>query len=86
MQDVEERIVNKAEEIAQQRYGREFNGLPNGEQMKVWMEAEHEVVNDIACEADMLYDRMKENKLLGRRNGHEETYWDELELERRLGN
>ena len=86
MPDIKERTCNKAEEIAEQRYGREFNDLPASEQMKVWMEAENDVVNDIACEADMLFDRMKEDKLLGRRNGHRETHWDELELEHRLGN
>ena len=76
MQDIKERTSNKAEDLAEQRYGREFNDLPPSEQMKVWMEAEQAVADDIACETDMLIDRMRENGV---------SHWDELELQRRLG-
>ena len=59
--DLEERTINKADEIAEQRYGREFGDLPASLQMKVWMEAEQEAHDYFACQADAIYDRMREN-------------------------
>jgi len=79
--DLEGRTSNKAEEIAQQRYGREFGDLPASLQMQTWMEAENEMKNQLASERDFIYDGMREN----RRNGTGETLWDRLELDRRLG-
>ena len=76
MQDVEDRTSNKADEIAEQRYGREFNDLPAQVQMTVWMEAEQAVASDLASERDAIYGRMKEDGV---------THWDELELMRRQG-
>lgn len=76
MRDIEERTCNKAEELAEQRYGREFNDLPASLQMKTWMDAELEIANDLACEADMLLMKKKEEGI---------THRDELELQRRLG-
>lgn len=73
MADFEELTMNKAEEIAEQRYGREFNDLPNNIQYQVFSEAEQAAHDDLATQADL------------RRNGHQETAWDELELMRRLG-
>jgi len=88
--DLEERTINKADEIAEQRYGREFSDLPASLQMQVWMEAEREAHDYFACQADAIYDRKREDDLLARRNGHKpreerEAFWDELELMRRLG-
>jgi len=80
MPDIEEMTTNKAEEIAEQRYGREFNDLPSSLQMQVWMEAEHQVADDLATQAELRMDDMKI-----RQNGKGETKWDELELMRRLG-
>ncbi|MBA7613591.1 hypothetical protein ES703_20842 [subsurface metagenome] len=80
MADIEEMYTNRAEEIAQQRYGREFNDLPNSLQSQVWLEAERLVRDKVADQADLQYERMRE-----RRNGSKETYFDELELMRRLG-
>jgi len=73
MPDREELTMNKAEEIAGQRYGREFNDLPNGLQYQVFSEAEQAVVDDLATQADLRLDGQKERR------------WDELELQRRLG-
>ena len=73
MPDIEEMTTNKAEEIAEQRYGREFNDLPSSLQMQVWMEAEQQVADDLPTQAKI------------RQNGKGETKWDELELMRRLG-
>ena len=82
-QDLEERTINKADEIAEQRYGREFSDLPASVQMTVWMDAEKEVADEIATQTDFIYDQMREN-------GHKpkkerEAFWAELELGRRLG-
>lgn len=73
MADIEEMATNRAEEIAQQRYGREFNDLPNSLQSQVWSEAERLVHDDLATQAE------------NRCDGKGETKWDELELMRRLG-
>ena len=81
--DLEEMTSNKADEIAEQRYGRPFSELPNSLQMQVWMDAEREVVDKIATQNDFIYDRMREN---GHKSKEEcEAYWAELELGRRLG-
>ncbi len=74
--DLEEITSNKADEIAEQRYGREFSDLPASEQIDVWMEAENKVKDQLATENDAIYDQIKENGA---------THWDELELMRRLG-
>ena len=81
--DLKDMITTKAEELAEQRYGREFNDLPASLQMKVWMEAEQEAADYFACQADAIYDRMREDGLNHRRDGHD--HWNELELQRRLG-
>jgi len=81
--DLEEMTSNKADEIAEQRYGREFSELPAPLQMQVWMEAEREVADKIATQNDLTYDRMREN---GHKSKEEcEAFWGELELQRRLG-
>ncbi len=81
--DLEERTINKADEIAEQRYGREFNDLPASEQIDVWMEAENKVKDQLATEGDAIYDRMREEGFNHRKNG--DDHWAELELMRRLG-
>lgn len=68
----EDRVCEKAEELAEQRHSMEFNDLPNHLQMSVWMEAEQLVKDQLADEGDHL------------RDGRHE-YWAELELMRRLG-
>ena len=40
--DQEERTSNKADEVAEQKYGRTFSNLPASLQMQVWMDAEQE--------------------------------------------
>ena len=81
--DLEEITSNKADEIAKQRYGREFSDLPASLQMQVWVEAEKEVADYFACQNDAIYDRMKEN---GHKSKEErEAFWAELEFQRRLG-
>jgi len=88
--DFKEKVSEKAEELAERTYGREFNDLPPSIQMRVWMDAEQEVINDLACQADAIYDRMKEEQLFGGGNGHRpqaerEEHWADLELGRRQG-
>ena len=83
MLDIKEAYQNKADKIAEQRYGREFSDLPASLQMKVWMDAEKEVADEIADQGDGIYERIREQGFNHRKNG--ETHWDELELMRRLG-
>ena len=88
--DLEQITSEKAEELAQQRYGREFGDLPASLQMKVWMDAEQEAADYFASQADAIYDRMMEEKLFSGGNGHKskeerEAFWAEQELQRRLG-
>jgi len=90
MRDYKEMVCEKAEELAEQRTGREFNDLPNHLQMSIWMDAEQEVNDNLACQADAIYDRMKEEAMFNGGNGHKpkedrEAHWAELELGRRLG-
>jgi len=80
MRDIGEATQTEAEEIAEQRYGREFDDLPNHIQHEVWCEAESIVRDKVADQADAIYERMRD-----RRNGTGETHWDRLELDRRLG-
>ena len=81
--DLKDMIATKAEELAEQRYGREFNDLPASLQMKVWMDAEREVADKIADQNDFIYDRMREN---GHKPREErEAFWADLEISRRLG-
>jgi len=80
MRDIKDATQTEAEEIAEQRYGREFDELPKPIQHDVWCEAENRVQEKLADQADLQYERMRE-----RRNGDGETHWDELELMRRQG-
>lgn len=70
MADVEEKAMEKAEEMAQKQYGVSFDDLTPQQQMRVWNEAEQDVINELALRAEVVC----------------ESYWDELELEKRLGN
>jgi len=69
MPDRKEMIATKAEELAEHRYGREFNDLPASLQMKVWMEAEQQAADYYACQADAIYERIKENGFNHRKDG-----------------
>jgi len=60
MFDVKEMTRLKADEIAEQRYGVEFDYLPKDQQFKVWFEAEAAVRDEIATEADAIFDAIKE--------------------------
>ena len=60
MFDVKDMTTLKADEIALKRYGREFYDLPRSEQFKVWHEAEAAVRDEIASEADAIFDAIKE--------------------------
>jgi hypothetical protein len=74
--DAEERINAKSEEIAKERYGREFNSLPAPMMMRVWIEAENTVYDQMDAE-------LEAKKAEVRRNGNH--FFDDLEVERRLG-
>ena len=72
---MEVRASEKAEEIAEERYGRPFSELPASLQMTIWMDAEKEAENDLASQNDFIYDQMRER-------GHKPT--ERLEMSRRL--
>jgi len=80
MRDIKDATQTEAEEIAEQRYGREFDELPKPIQHDVWCEAENRVQEKLADEIDNAYERFRE-----RQDGQQETHWDELELMRRQG-
>ena len=74
MFDVEEMTSLKADHIAEEKYGREFNDLPQNIQFQVWYEAEASVRDEIATEADAIYDAIREKtkpvvSFFRRRNG-----------------
>ncbi|MGD0794295.1 MAG: hypothetical protein ABR958_01700 [Dehalococcoidales bacterium] len=74
--DWEDRVIEKSEELAQERYNTDFSQLSPPLQMKTWLDAEHEVNDQIASEMDALRDRIREQGI---------DHWAELELGRRLG-
>jgi len=74
--DVLDRTLEKAEDAAEQTYGREFSDLPPSIQMRIWLEAEQEVESDDQCRDDLIYEQIKAQR---------EEHWDSLELDRRLG-
>ncbi|MBA7478535.1 hypothetical protein ES707_13960 [subsurface metagenome] len=82
-QDLEERTFNEADEIAKQRYGREFGDLPPSLQMQVWMEAEQKAAEYFRTQEDGLYERIREEGFNHRKDG--DDHFAELELQRRLG-
>jgi len=51
--DYEERVSNKAEELAQLQCSREFSDLPPEMQMRIWMEAERDINDDLADGAEL---------------------------------
>jgi len=46
--ELEDVTIEKAEDIAEKRYGREFGQLPASQQMQVWMEAEKQAISAMA--------------------------------------
>ena len=58
--DLEELTSNKADEIAEERYGMPFSDLPKLQQHDVWFEAESIVKDKLADQADAIYDRIRE--------------------------
>lgn len=56
MSDIEKATQNKAEELAEKRYGREFNDLPQSLQYKVWQDAEIAVQESLIARAEALLD------------------------------
>ncbi len=80
MRDIKDATQTEADQIAEQRYGREFYELPKPLQFEVWSEAESIVRDKVADEIDNAYEHFRE-----RRNGDGENHWNEIELMRRLG-
>jgi len=70
MIDKEDWITNKADNIALQQTGKEFNDLPASVQFNIWMQAESEYADYLACQIDALRDQMKEDGILGQSNTH----------------
>lgn len=60
MLDRDGMVIDKAEEIAEQRYCREFHELPKDVQYRVFSEAELEVTDYLATQADLRRDAEKE--------------------------
>ena len=60
MLDREGMVLDKAEEIAEQRYCRPFCQLPKDIQYRVFSEAEQEVTDYFAVKADLQADAEKE--------------------------
>lgn len=60
MFDVKDMTSSKADHIAEERYGREFQDLPQNIKFQVWHEAEAFVRDQIATEADAIYDAIRE--------------------------
>ena len=81
--DREDMIATKAEELAEQRYGREFSDLPSSFQMQVWIDAEQDAADYFACQADAIYDRMREEGFNHREDGDKD--FSEIGTMRRLG-
>ena len=65
--DLEERVSDKADEIAEQRYGLGFSDIPQLLQHDVWFKAESIVKDELTDQADANYDRMREEGLNHRR-------------------
>lgn len=70
--DVEERTSERAEELAQKRFGVSFDVLAPPLQMKTWTDAKVQVQEEL--------NEAAERAVEGRKD-----FWDELELQRRLG-
>jgi len=88
--ELEDRIINKAEELAEERCGREFGDLPPSLQQQIWMDAEEEIKDQLAGEADGIYEEIREASFFANGNGHKpqaerDEHWADLELDRRLG-
>jgi len=81
--ELEDRIINKSEELAEERCGREFGDLPPSLQQQIWMDAEEAVQSDDSCRDDGLYEQMREGRFLPK--AEREDHFLELEMSRRLG-
>jgi hypothetical protein len=75
--DWEQRVNDKAEALAQERYHQDFCNLPPRLEIRLWIEAENTISDEMAAELDAA---QAEERAKG---GH---HWDDLELERRRGN
>ena len=65
MIDKREWIQNKAEEVALKLTGHEFYALGPHMQLMCWMKAEEEYKDYCASQIDSVYDRWKEQELMG---------------------
>ena len=63
--DLKEMYCERADELAEQIYGKEFYDLPDDIQDKVWLMAERGVVEDCADYADFLRDKSKDDSMEG---------------------
>ena len=57
---LEETTTDKAEDLAEQRYGRPFGELTPSLQIQTWMEAENEAKEEFIQAQDGIYDEMRE--------------------------
>lgn len=85
--NVEDRISEKADEIADRVYGRDFNDLPKRVQMQIWMQAEEAEADDEADRSDHTYEELRDKAMCDEVETPEQAreHWLELELMRRLG-
>jgi len=74
--DWEDRVIDKANDLALERYNLDFNDISPSLQMQTWIDAEHIVNDQLANQMDAARDAYRE---------HSAEYWQEMELSRRLG-
>lgn len=72
--DFETRVSEKSEALARERYHVAFGDLPPHMEMQVWIDAEGIVSDQMAEELREAQERNRGNR-----------YFDDLEVERRLG-
>lgn len=62
--DMKDWIHNRAEELAEQKYNKDYYDLPNHLQDEVYNQAEADWIDHYSSEIDAAYDRLMEEQLL----------------------
>ena len=63
--DYKDWVVNRAEDLAQEQYSKDYYDLPNHKQIELWTQAEADYVDHYADQIDAAYEQAVEAKLLG---------------------
>ncbi len=88
--DWEERVSDKAEQMAIDRYQTAFRQLSPNLQMQTWIEAEHLVTDEMVGQKEAARDALREqgsDPYVAKQafQSPDADHWQELELSRRLG-